>query len=668
MNRRLGSWLREGCALAFCALAALGVGPRAPSAARAQHVRATSAAQDSSARASSAANAAAERWHARQSLLAAVRWPLPLHDDVTWLAAPDDVSIEPASILLGARLWHTRAEAAFSARAGCRVALPFAGMRPIDLARSRFELALGPAGRDLGPDARARRTLRLRLEGVDISAAGAMRLRTAGKPKPAAQGRGDLSPVERQLRVELASLGIARGPALRVVFENLDDFVDAEHTRAFLWNELAARFREAASAKVIDPGPGRRGRQGLLLGPRRTPKPRRFDTRLWRDRPRAIGLLQRTTNGKLTPSKLAKSGYDGRAQPREAAIHARLIERFVEGLRWPLAPTRATTFFRADDRWSRHGLEEHRALDIGAGNWSPERGFLAWPTGALIKPPHAACASAQRQLVRAPSDSAWVLDFAEGDYVLRVVVAAYHLQHAPARPALDSEDSGKGQRLALRGVHGAKHAAGWSSADPLWRALGYPKSNHLHLEVLGIFEGAEARQREFFERHLPTALLERAREAAKARPEAALVPLPRLDAATRTLDALLTKAARKMPRIPGLGPNGELRSAWQASREWTAARGGFEHRLARHAGLELHCWLGPADAKTAVDAPGPHDARRSPDRRTTARLAPGRLRLDYRLTGPRGVRADSAELPEPRLILEIGRRFLSPLATGSWSQ
>ena len=101
-----------------------------------------------------------------------------------------------------------------------------------------------------------------------------------------------LSTIDRQLSAELQRNGIRRGPALRLVFENLDDFVSPRETRAFLWNEVAARFREAASAKCVDPGPGHRGREGLLKAPRRTPQARRFDTRAWRGRPRKVGLLQ----------------------------------------------------------------------------------------------------------------------------------------------------------------------------------------------------------------------------------------------------------------------------------------------------------------------------------------------------------------------------------------
>ncbi|MCB9916930.1 MAG: hypothetical protein H6832_00840 [Planctomycetes bacterium] len=421
-------------------------------------------------------------------LLECVEWPFETRTDTIWLQSPADHARDGATLAVGARLFETRAEIAIPNTENHARGLPFRGLQLSDSGgETRGILRLEPRVAE-GLLPRACFDLQVRLASSRI-----------------APENGD--PIERAL----VARGHERGRSLVLHFDNLDELLpNADLRAAFVSGPLAARFVEASAARTTDPGPTRRGRSALLAGAQqRDTRP----PRVWHSRERAPAGLGLHT-------QIRDTG-------RREAIYEALLADFLDGLCWPLprAHGDARECFRLDDLPSRGGLDDHDALDCGA-LVSTDGRPLAWPHGTKVRPPHRL---ARRVESLRDRSIAWRVDVQRGADTLSVWIGSYHVD--PTTRSLMAYGNGE-------------DAWGWRSSAPAWRALGLPKGNHVHLEILGLHEHTGTAQL-LLTTWVRTALFRTARAAAQARP-ADLAPVQ----APPNLDPLgddLARTARSLP-------------------------------------------------------------------------------------------------------------------------
>lgn len=486
-------------------------------------------------------------------LCSRVRWPFALRADTVALAVPGDVGLRPPSLTLGSWLYHVGADAPLHLRAGTSVRLPFRGLEPDPEKPGRYRLPLLAGPR--------RVVLDLRLEGVE-GRAGDLRLATDPPQRciPRAAPRW-----QAELLHRFTAQGYEPGPALRIVFENIDELLGSAPPASALFRlldgVLLPRFRAASAARAPDPGPGLRGREGLvarrraLLEQGRLPAPpRRFHSAELEDLPE-LGFFE--------AGRRVAIGDPGAHRPgeRQRAAHEAMLAEFLAGLRWPLPdPSGSERVLRPDDTWNRGGLEAHRALDLGSSLLLPGGSLTAWPAGTPVGAPHVAARTWRRPRSGARS---WVVELEREGFRLRVLLCLYHLTEAePARLA------------------GYRGKGGWRSSDPLFRCLGLAKGNHAHLEILGLYPDAPRRRELLWTWHLPAVL----RRAPSSAPPWSGPPSPLvLDRPAARLTHFLYQVGRAAPTIPGLARQGEryeLRRPWIVPAHWRRRAGGFEQTLA----------------------------------------------------------------------------------------
>ncbi len=450
------------------------------------------------------------------NLVDRARWPWPAQRDVVWL--PEPAWRQAGVIALGGRMYHVGADCIVNRAIDEPAREPFEGMR---------------GGKLVLRSGKTQVTLRIERS----------------------LGEADKDAKNFHTR-ELARLGLKPAKeSLNLRLEGLDQLVEPHKSLAFLRNVLAARFRELSAAKTKDPGPGRRWRNGLVERWRLneegkgTHPPPRFHTRQLSDLP-TLGFLHPDKNGKLAPTALQRSGFDWRVHRDEDTAHRKLLGDFVAGLVTPLPrlPRGARSTLRLDDTFGRDGLDDHDAIDLGSWIELTPGNFGYWPAGTPVRCPHQDGKPWRRPRQGARSWIVEVTSPAYEPYCLRVLLAAYHL----------SDDDPP--RLAA--VEPGQPGGGWTSSEPLMRALGVPKGNHLHLEVLGIYETAPRRRALFLRLMVQTMLdieLTKCRwdsVSGKAAPEPFSLP-PLLARPGVRESGLAHELAMTMPWFGGpLTPNG----------------------------------------------------------------------------------------------------------------
>nr|HMQ21578.1 hypothetical protein [Planctomycetota bacterium] len=390
---------------------------------------------------------------------------------------------------LGARLFETRAEVVFRQREAATRA-PFRALETKEAAGSAHAV--------------------LRLGGqVEGSVGFVLRLRF--RSSSAAPNPGD--GIERAL----VARGHERGRGLVIDFDNLDELLpDADERHAFVAGPLAARFAAASATRTVDPGPTLRGRAAFLRSA--TDANKRAAPRVWHSRegrPSGLGLQTTIVD----------------AQQRES-LHMALADEFLAGIEWPLpaAPEGLDSLFRVDDLPTRGGLHEHDALDCGALISREDARLHSWPSGTEIRAPHR---SAMRVAALREASIAWRVNIRRGDACLALWIGASHVDPRPR---------------SLRGYNGSDDPWGWESAAPAMRALGVPKGNHLHLEVLGLHEDAAVATL-LLATHVRAALQRAARRCATRGP---LEPVALQGDHGDALGEALARVASALPALPGL--------------------------------------------------------------------------------------------------------------------
>ncbi|MBL8897834.1 MAG: hypothetical protein JNM84_09405 [Planctomycetes bacterium] len=181
--------------------------------------------------------------------------------------------------------------------------------------------------------------------------------------------------------------------------------------------------------------------------------------------------------------------HDALLHPEEAAIHARLLARFLAGLEWPLPQVEgAEPRAGGDDLPFRAGHDVgHDALDLGSRLYAGEASEpLHYPAGTAVYSPH-------REARRWPHPAGYpviAVELREGDYRLRVRLDLIHVRPSrewnaldPARPLPVRATIGELQAFDARSPWG-----GWITTDPALRLRGESKGNHVHLASAGLFE------------------------------------------------------------------------------------------------------------------------------------------------------------------------------------
>ncbi|MBK9384619.1 MAG: hypothetical protein IPN34_07345 [Planctomycetes bacterium] len=197
--------------------------------------------------------------------------------------------------------------------------------------------------------------------------------------------------------------------------------------------------------------------------------------------------------GQWAPAAFELDQHDELRHPEEAAIHARLLERFLAGLEWPMPYVEGVEpLVGGDDLPFRAGHDAgHDALDLGARLCaSAASEALHYPSGTAVYSPH-------RDARRWPHPAGYpviAVELREGDYRLRVRLDLIHV-----RPTREWNEFDPQARLPARATIGELHAydasspwGGWITTDPALRLRGTSKGNHVHLATAGLFETRSA--------------------------------------------------------------------------------------------------------------------------------------------------------------------------------
>jgi hypothetical protein len=194
-----------------------------------------------------------------------------------------------------------------------------------------------------------------------------------------------------------------------------------------------------------------------------------------------------------SPAALELDQHDVLRHPEEAEIHARLIERFLAGLEWPMPYVEgAEPRIGGDDLPFRAGHDAgHDALDLGSRLYAGAASeALHYPAGTAVYSPH-------REARRWPHPAGYpvlAVELREGDYRLRVRLDLIHV-----RPTREWNELDPRAALPARATIGELHAydasspwGGWITTDPALRLRGTSKGNHVHLATAGLFETRSA--------------------------------------------------------------------------------------------------------------------------------------------------------------------------------
>ncbi len=264
-----------------------------------------------------------------------------------------------------------------------------------------------------------------------------------------------------------------------------------KHGESWIEDILLPHLVRQSARLAPDPGPGRRGIEGL---PSRSlpggDLPNKLTPFLSREAPQLppYGFFERGEDGKWKPSLLEKKGFPLRFKPnnretpdwtpktmeQQWSAYEQLLQDLLHQMRWPLPklPPQWVRRFLPDDGIDRGGIEAHEALDLGALSQRRDGRLGVWPEGVQVfSPLHKA------EPIRAPRKDGrgFRLRLTRGPFRLVVLAFIYHL--APeGRPRLEGFSPGA-------------PLLGWVRRNPSARLAGLPKGNHLHLELLGPYRG-----------------------------------------------------------------------------------------------------------------------------------------------------------------------------------
>ena len=512
-------------------------------------------------------------------LLSRVQYPFATRAEHVLMTSAGDVRNEARTIQLGGRIYHLGVDCVLHLDAGERIRLPFRGMTERGGERGSFELRLG----------NGRFRLLIKLGGFDLRKTG-YRLAAVTQREKSPGRKHELEPaVPRWLRLldkELAQLGYEEGPALSIQFENLEDLLENGNRRArylFLKDLLLPAFRKESARLSPDPGPGRRGREAFLKRRREARKNRS------KHKPGAktfhaedlaglplLGFLKRTGESEFAVTQLQRAFFATKDNPAEEKLHARLLTDFLTGLRWPLPKARdAERVIRPDDSYMRHGLAEegdldHPALDLGSMLLRQDHSFAYWPAGTPVGRPHVHATPYQVSDLNSarPGMQMWLVELKKDMYLLRSIIVLSHVLG--------------GESHELEGLQDGEL---WRSSDPLLRCLGYPKGNHVHVEVLGIYAGAPARRALFYRMRLQQSFLA-ARSSLTAMAPVLMFQKGKavLERAGVRLSLLLHRSTVLLPRLRGLRYRRkkarlETPLALTQERSWQRIKGGFRLQI-----------------------------------------------------------------------------------------
>lgn len=192
-------------------------------------------------------------------------------------------------------------------------------------------------------------------------------------------------------------------------------------------------------------------------------------------------------------SALERDEHDPLRHPEEAAVHERLLRRFLDGLVWPLPRVEgAIPYLGGDDLPFRSGHDEgHDALDLGSRLASAIEALpLHYPAGTAVRSPHRDA----RRLLHPAGYPVLVVELREGAHRLRVRLDLVHVKPTEAWSALGAE-AAVPQELVIGELHAYDASSpwgGWITTDPALRLRGASKGNHVHLACAGLFETREA--------------------------------------------------------------------------------------------------------------------------------------------------------------------------------
>ena len=279
-----------------------------------------------------------------------------------------------------------------------------------------------------------------------------------------------------------------------------------KHGAHWIEDILLPHLVRQSARLALDPGPGRRGLEGL---PKRC-KPQQhqlpsFLSRKARDLPQ-FGFFERRKGGEWEQALLEQKGFPLRfpnpkrqsqkwnplVMEQQWSAYEQLLQDLLQQLRWPLPklPPQWGRVFLPDDGMDRGGIEVHEALDLGALSRRQDGRLGVWPEGVPVFSP-----LPKAKAIRAPRRDGigFSLRLTRGGYRLEVLIFLYHL--AP-----------KG-RPRLEGFSPQAPLLGWARRDPSARIAGLPKGNHLHLELVGPFRGKPNLLRLFIAHRLLRSLL-----------------------------------------------------------------------------------------------------------------------------------------------------------------
>jgi hypothetical protein len=223
----------------------------------------------------------------------------------------------------------------------------------------------------------------------------------------------------------------------------------------------------------------------------------------------ASGFFYTDESGNEYRTGYEESGWDEALSPDEARTHAALLDRFVDGLQWPLRCEGAyEPFIASDDEPLRPDSPvPHLGLDLGSRLLHSSTGTAAFHVaGTNVYPLYRGGEIAFRRAVSlrepgprgAPARREYAVlqevTFREAGYVLRIHLAYEHVR--PYEPTgLDVADPPASTYTvsgdeAVGGLVPARHGlvtGGWVTSDPLLRAGRIRKGNHVHVGIGGIF-------------------------------------------------------------------------------------------------------------------------------------------------------------------------------------
>jgi hypothetical protein len=194
------------------------------------------------------------------------------------------------------------------------------------------------------------------------------------------------------------------------------------------------------------------------------------------------------------------SGWDDARHPEEARVHRLLLERFLEGLQWPLQREAGyEPYFATDDEPLRPSSSvPHLGLDVGArllhrDTWSiafhaaGAPVYPMWRGGTVSIDTIRTLRDEQPALRIEPFRILQEIELREDRHLLRVHIAYEHVRPAKAGEQPPERVTGSEPIGALEAFSEGTPGGGWQTSDPVLAAHGLAKGNHVHVGIGGIY-------------------------------------------------------------------------------------------------------------------------------------------------------------------------------------